>query len=727
LPTPRRCCRATLLLLAAVVALAACRGEREQPAKPTETARLSTEQPGISEADSEASAVDSERWNVVLITLDAVRADALGAYGQDRGATPNLDRLAAEGVVFDAALSSSPSTLPSHASILTGKYPYAHGARSNIGSLLPQDEVTLAERLKDAGYRTAAEIAAMVLRTETRIAQGFDEARDPKSPGVVLKSERRDVDGETVQIPIRVAADISRSGREFIRMNRDRPFFLWLHFFDAHEPINPPLEFASRYPDDLYLAEVAYVDAEIGKLIASIADLQLRPRTLVVVIADHGEGRGEHGELRHSFFVYDSTMRVPLILWGPDALPSGKRIDSVVRSVDVAPTLLDLLGQPPLDGVQGTSLRPLLSGGEADLALTAYGESLELHNVFGVQPLRFVRNGRWKYIHKVNPELYDIEDDPHERNNLSSREAPRVEEMQARLRSLLSGAARSPDARIAIDEEARANLEALGYAAAMPGPEIDDEIASLELVGDDPATKVEAVKELSVAGGFLKTGQFDRAYAGLNRLLEDDPDSTHLLALTGVALVRLGRFGEALPRLEKAVKQDPENRDFRQLLIVALEHEGRPDEAAREMRRLLEIDPCLDLREKLYLQAQQRGDHAEEFRVFEEGAKRCPESANNLINYAWVLATVPIDELRDGKLALATINRGFALLDGKPGPAQLDTLAAVHAENGDFEEAMRTEREALRMLEAGGAAEPVLAVFRGHLGEFEAGRAIRDE
>jgi arylsulfatase A-like enzyme/Tfp pilus assembly protein PilF len=697
------------LLLAAVVALAACDSERE----------------GV-ETQPAPSAVEPEGWNVVLITLDTVRPDALGAYGQARGATPNLDRVAAEGVVFDAAVSSSPSTLPSHASIFTGKHPYAHGTRANIGYLLHSNEETLAERLTAAGYRTAAEVSAMVMRKETRIAQGFESVRDPKSTDVVLKAGRRRVDREVIELPIRVATDIGRRGREFIRENRDRRFFLWLHFFDAHQPLSPPPPFSTTYRDDSYLAAVAYVDAEIGRLVKAIEGLGLRGRTLVVVTADHGEGHGEHGETRHSYFIYDSTMRVPLILWGPDAIPAGTRIGSVVRSIDIAPTILDLLDQPPFDGIQGVSLRPLLVGEATDMELTGYGESLELHGTFGIAPLRFVREGRWKYIHKVNPELYDIEADPHELSNLAQRETARVAQLQAQLRTLLTGSGPSADATIEMDAETRANLAALGYAAATSGPTIADELESLQLVGDDAATKIGAVESLSIAESFLQSQEFDRAHAALSGLLEDDPESTYLLGMTGLSLMRLERFGEALAHLEQAVEQDPENRDFLRLLVMAFEREGRDDDAARGRWRLLEIDPCLDAREKLYLYLQQRGDYAEQFRVFEEGAQRCPESAANLINYAWVLATVPVDELRDGERAVTTAKRGIALLDGRPGPAYLDTLAAAHAEAGDFARAIQLEREALQLLESGAAPEAVLAEFREHLAEFEAGRAIRD-
>ena len=271
------------LLLAAIAALAACGGERETP--PREPAGEAALRPEPTK-DGAAAAVE-HGWNVLLITLDTVRPDALGAYGQGRGATPHIDRMAAEGVVFDAAVSSSPNTLPSHASIFTGKHPFTHGARSNLGYVLSPEQETLAERLAAAGYRTAAEVAAMVMREETRIAQGFESVRDPNGADVELKTVHRP-GHDPIEFPIRVARDIGRRGSEFIRAHRERPFFLWLHFFDAHEPRRPPEPFATTFRDDPYLAEVAYQDAQIGKLRETIEQLGLRRRTLVIVTADHG-------------------------------------------------------------------------------------------------------------------------------------------------------------------------------------------------------------------------------------------------------------------------------------------------------------------------------------------------------------------------------------------------------------------------------------------------------
>ncbi|MFQ5416059.1 MAG: sulfatase-like hydrolase/transferase [Myxococcota bacterium] len=706
-----------ITLLAAAVA---CGGDTDEP-RPL--AASDPPEPGPSQSP-EATA-EPAPWNVVLITLDTTRADALGAYGQPRDVTPNIDRMAVRGVLFEVAATSSPSTLPSHASLFTGKQPYAHGARSNLGYVLPAGQATLAEALSAAGYRSAAEIAAAVLGGQSQIAQGFGFVRDTASPGVERKRVVLASDGRSVEYPIRVARDIGRRGREFIRANRNRPFFLWLHFFDAHNPYGPPRAFAAKFPDAPYLAEVAYQDAEVGSVLHTIEELGLRPRTLVVLTADHGEAQGEHGEFSHRYFVYETTMRVPLIFWGPPQLAAGRRVASLVRSVDVAPTILDLLGRPPLSDIQGVSLRPLLSGPDRDLGLTGYGESLELHRVFGVAPLRTVRRGAWKYIHKVNPELYDLAADPGELENLATREPRRVAAFQSELRELLAARSASPQpAATSVDTQTRAALAALGYATPASVSAIDDELASLELVGEDAAAKARDVEQISRTHGWLQSGEFERARSSAADLLGRNPDNASILVLMGKALAGLGRFDEAAGSFGLSVEREPGSVEALLGLADALEKASRRDEASSALRAILEIDACHEIRQKLYVLA--TGDPAEQYRILAEGVERCPDSSAHLNNFAWVLATVRDDSLRDGKKALALSRRAIELQGHAPGPDHLDTLAAAYAETGDFAEAARQERKALALLAAQKAPADALSAFRKRLAEFEAGRPIRD-
>ena len=265
-----------------------------------------------------------------------------------------------------------------------------------------------------------AEIAAPVLARRTQLDQGFDVYRDLKASRSILEliDEKR---GGWLGGGQRSAEEITRNGIEFLRESAGRPFLLWLHYFDPHVPRDPPEPFKSQVPASDYHAEVRRADHHVGLVLDELERLGLRERTIVMLTADHGEGLGEHDEGTHSFFVYDTTMRVPLVFWGAAAIPRGRRVASLVRLVDVAPTTVDLLGLPPLENAQGVSLRPLLEDPGADLGLTGYGESIEPTITFGSSLLRFVRVGNWKYIHKLEPELYDVGADPGETRNLAAQ------------------------------------------------------------------------------------------------------------------------------------------------------------------------------------------------------------------------------------------------------------------------------------------------------------------
>jgi arylsulfatase A-like enzyme len=483
--------------------------------------RTSTKPETKSKPESATEPETPVRPNLVLITLDTLRADALGAYGQRANTTPNIDRLASQGVLFERVSSSNPETLPSHATLFTGRWPYTHGVRANAGYVLAERNLTLAEQLASQGYATAAEVATRVLRNTTGVTQGFERYRGPDSPGVKHKRIPDPDDPENPHVTdTRVGSDISARGIEFIRKNRRRPFFLWLHYFDAHQPHAPAATFRRRIPSSPYHAEVASLDYQVGLVIGELERLGLAGRTLVAVTADHGEGLGEHGEDSHAYLVYDTTMQVPLVLWGLKDLPRGRRISTPVRTVDLAPTALDLMAQPALPDAQGVSLAPLIRGKASDLQLVGYGEAHQLRIVFGLPVLRFIEVGRWKYIHKVSPELYDIERDPGERTNLASEHPDVVVRLRAQLAERLRAAPSVPDdARVAVDAELAQELSALGYVtnASEPGDVTPGE--SLVLSGDDPMSRLADIKALANAGQHLTEGD-DQSEASLEVLAE---------------------------------------------------------------------------------------------------------------------------------------------------------------------------------------------------------------
>jgi arylsulfatase A-like enzyme len=554
------------------------------------------------------------RLNVVVVTLDTTRADALGSYGQPLEVTPHIDAAAAEGLVFEQVRSSSPSTLPSHATLFTGQQPYAHGVRANSGYVLADENATLAEALRDAGWSTGAEVAAAVLARFQHLDQGFERYRDPLSEGAGSHAATRH------------AVDVTDRGLAFLRENRHRPFFLWLHYYDPHSPFTPPPRYRDALPGHPYLAEVRFVDDQVGRVLAAIEELGLRDQTLVVITADHGEGLGEHGEETHAFFVYDSTIRVPLVFWGAPLVPRGTRVATPVQLVDVAPTLLDLLGLPPLPEAQGVSLRLLFDDPTLDLALTAYGESIAPLALFGSDALRFVQQGRWKYVHKLEPELFDVEADPGELENLAARQPQRVAQLRARLEALLSGAPAAPhDAEARLAPETLAQLRALGYLSGRPRDRERSE--SLELRGPDPVSRTEDLRIANRAWSAFQAGRNAAAARDFQLVYDRNPESAAVLeGLLGALMRSAPERPDLLALARRGVELDPDSTNFRIMLALLLRQRGRSNESERVLRETLELDRCaVEARLQLADLLAQRGDTDGRDALL-RGAEACPKS-----------------------------------------------------------------------------------------------------
>jgi arylsulfatase A-like enzyme len=631
--------------------------------------------------------------NLLLITLDTVRADALTPYGQSLETSPAIERLAREGVVFDQVASSSPLTLPSHATLLTGLFPFVHGVRANADHVLSAERRTLTEVLRESGYRTAAEIAAPVLNASKGLAQGFDTYRDLSSSevrrtGTTLRVGSVD---QPHQLDERPAEDITRFGKRFLSKNRERAFFLWLHYFDAHlEHVRRP-EYERRLPQDPYLAEILYLDTHIGELIRHVESLGLRQRTLVVLVADHGEGRGDHGEAVHGFFLYDTTIRVPLILWGPPRLPVGRRVDSLARMVDIAPTVLDLLGLPRLDGIHGESLVPLLEAErEAAPSPVAYGESIQAALVFGGAPLRFLREGDWKYLHQAEPELYDVRADPGELHDRAASEPERVARLRAKLEALLAAAPETTaTSEVTLDRGESERLRALGYLDS--GRLEPQRLDSLELRGPGARALAADIDRLSAAGGWVRAGLHERAEPVLREFAARYPGSRTI------------------------------HRDHARTLRAL----GRSTEAREPLARALEVSPCdAAARVELAEVHAELGDRGAELEVLRAGVGGCGESVELLNNYAYLRATSPKAELRDGAEAVRAARRAIELASDER-PVMLDTLAAAHAEAGDFDEAVRVARRAVELARRRRLSPQLVALLSESLAHFERREPLR--
>jgi choline-sulfatase len=397
--------------------------------------------------------------NIVIVTLDTTRADRLSAYGYMDAVLPHLDRLAAEGVVFDQAISVAPLTLPAHASLFTGLLPPSHGVRENASPPLGDAYVTLAEILRTRGFRTAAFVGSTVLDADRGLAQGF-EHYSGVAAGAPERRQRR-------------ADEVIGEATRWLEDVRGARFFLWAHLYDPHRPYDPPAPYQSMH--NPYLGEISFADSQIGRLLQALERERLLDQTIVIVAGDHGESLGDHGERDHGIFLYDSVLRVPFILRAPDLTP--RRIGEVVRLTDVMPTVLELLGipAPPTDGV---SLVGLMRGTEQDLDLEAYAES-QYPRHFGWSPLYTVRQGRYKFIEAPRPELYDLERDPFETRNIYGQHPSAVAALRRRvaaLRQERAGPDSSESGSVAVTQDVRRRLEALGYIAHAAGvPGVPDE------------------------------------------------------------------------------------------------------------------------------------------------------------------------------------------------------------------------------------------------------------
>ncbi len=532
--------------------------------------------------DAAPSLPTAPNASVLLISLDTTRADRLGCYGHAAARTPHLDRLAADGALFEQCTTSAPITLTSHASVFTGLQPYAHGVRLNGSYRLGPEHTTLAESLATAGRRTHAQVAAMVLNAGYGLSQGFESYND--------LSERPAADGDDAQVELRASA-VSDEAVRWLRDVGGAPFFLFLHYFDPHYPYAAPKEFADAISDP-YDAEIAYADQQVGRVLAALRELGREADTLVIVFADHGEGLGEHSEPTHGSFLYDTTLQVPLLMRLPGVIPPGRRIAAQSRLIDVAPTVLGLLGLPPLPNAHGIDLRPMLVGDTADMRLAAYSENHYPRLWLGFSSLRSWRADGWKYIHAPRSELYNVLADPAESTDLFGREGQRAASMADGLKRALADA-RAPSGSSAggVDLE---KLEALGYAGSTSAGE-DADLDAFEPSGESPMDHPEELEVNARAIMALSTGDFAAAEPALRDAIARGPRSDTAIAWAnsrlGRVLAATGRPEESLPYFRAALAARPEDTSERARLGVALLYASQFAEARDELEKSLTQRP----------------------------------------------------------------------------------------------------------------------------------------
>ncbi len=508
--------------------------------------------------------------SLLLLTMDTTRADHLGAFGGDHETTPNLDRLAARGASFLQAQSPAPITLVAHTSIHSGLYPYHHGVRNNGAFKLPDSVPTLATTLRAEKYHTGAFVSAYVLARRYGLDRGFEVYDDDLSLG------RQDHAGE---VPSRRAEVTIDSAIQWLdSIDDDSPFFCWVHLYDPHAPYDPPGEYGRRFASDPYSGEIAYMDAEIGRLLEHLEARGLSRRLVVAAIGDHGEARGEHGELTHAILLHQATTRVPLILVAP-TVPAGARVSTPVSAVDLAPTVAWILdvalpSDPPLDGI---SLEPLIRGNATGFSdRLIYSETMLPRFQYGWKPLRGLRRGKWQYISGVHSSLFDLDRDPRELVDRLDRETMVRNELSTELERIAAVDSLTPDEQQPISEGEREQLAALGYFGFSDLPRTDP---------PDPRDLIGAHVHMERARTLSARGMADEALAEINRMLDQDAQNSSARSLRASILTQLGRLDEAADEYQQVIALDPENaQSYRSLAQLELAR-GRPA-VALELARL---------------------------------------------------------------------------------------------------------------------------------------------
>ena len=692
------------------------------------------------------SACHRHRPNVLLVTFDTTRADHMGYATGRKGVTPMLDGLAARGAWFTTCETSQPLTLPSHTTIMTGLYPFHHGVRNNGTYIVPDKDVTLAEMFRGAGYATHAIVSAFVLDSQFGLDQGFDSYDDdlsggPKQKMFMFKEIKAD--------------ETARKAILWLREQRpkDKPFFLWVHFFDPHADYDPPAEFAAKFPGDPYSGEIAYADHGLGLILAQLdSSGLLGKKTLVVFTGDHGDGLGEHGESTHAMFVYDSTTRVPLLFEGP-GVPENKRVGQLVRTIDIAPTILQLTGLPIPKNLDGRSVVPLWEGRHEHRL--AYTETLMPRLNFGWAGLRSLRDGTTKVIEAPRPEAYDLSDDPHELHNLAAHEADLPDDARALFLELHQIIETDPfshgkQREAALDAESRRRLASLGYVW---GADTGQDGSR-----PDPKDRIDYWNRFQQAQALIRRHDDEGAKRIIGTLLEEDPNNVIAMGSMALVLARTGdrdgalkvyrrmialdpsrdapylgaagilgeekRFAEAMELAHTVIKLQPENPAGYTKLADLLLDQGKLRESEQWFRQALEIDPhsslavsglgnCLNRQNRLdearsllaafhakdpsshavtynlAVVSERMGDHRAALQLYQQAVKLEPDHSMSWNNLGSLL-----DRMGKRQEAVSCIRKAHEL-----DPANVEAtynLGALLAASGKPAEALRLIDEALR-------------------------------
>jgi arylsulfatase A-like enzyme/tetratricopeptide (TPR) repeat protein len=549
-----------------------------------------------------------------VITLDTIRTDRLGAYGNSRVRTPFVDGLAKRGVTFDRCIAPTPLTLPSHTSLFTGTYPPYHGVRDNGNYVVPDEITTMAELFREAGYHTAAFVGAYVLSARWGLDQGFETYTEP----------RREFDPELLSFADiqRRADDVVDDAISWLENQPRSPFFAWVHLYDPHLPYDPPPPFDREYADDPYLGEVAFSDAQMSRLDAYLQASGLGSSTLIVFAGDHGEGLGDHGEFDHGLLLYQTTIRAPLVIVHPSLERATARRQEVVSLVDVLPTITEAVGISTPEDLHGRSLLPLLGGDGRFDERPAYAETHYPRLHFGWSPLESIQDRRFQLIRSSAPELYDLDDDPGQDVDLYSTGSEVARRMDLELNAMTERLGRGAlDASSAPDAATIARLAALGYVTGDAVPSDEQTVEDLPT----PSSMLWLYNLMIEASATIRAGDETAGEEKLLEIVESDDDMVDAWLALGRLYRRQGRFADSLTALRQAHDRRPldpfvvakladalistrQLQDAEQILSAALVHhpddpylvfslarvlenDGRTGDAEAMYRRSLSLDP----------------------------------------------------------------------------------------------------------------------------------------
>jgi arylsulfatase A-like enzyme len=514
--------------------------------------------------------------NLILITLDTTRADHLGCYGYKDALTPTLDKLARQGVVFERAYTPAPFTLPAHASMHTGLYPYQHGLFNNGMNALNLKLPTLAESLAHAGYATGAFVASYVLESQFGLNRGFSIYDD------VMPPKEKDGHG----YPQRRANHVVDTALLWLNQHVEHPFFCWMHFYDPHfEYVDHSDTLGDRFKEHPYDGEIAFVDQQLQRVIDFLESQHLTDRTLIVIAGDHGEGLGEHLERWHGNMIYNSTLHVPLIVSLPSQLSQSKRVSTPVSIVDIGKTAFDCLGVTPPAGFGGRSLKPALLG-QSISAGEYYGESDNAYVEEGWSPLRCLITEEWKYIQTTKPELYNLKDDPGELTNVIDSKPDLAQEMDQRLRDMEAQGIRHESQAKELSHREQKVLASLGYLNVQKAKTEVDSDENLPDIKDSAAL----VYAFQVIQELYWRQQKDVALARLQELVESAPHYLAPRLMVGRVLETDGKLDEAKQYLEGMLQFDPENKEANARIGRIIAKQGDYQKALPYHQKALERD-----------------------------------------------------------------------------------------------------------------------------------------